>query len=198
MLPDYLKVKKQLQKMLQYRLDYKYLSNMGPLANIPESMVFEGNQTVLIREDGSVDDRDPAVAITDIRVELSEVERMNPAIVLNKIDKAAEEMARQLGKAFYEEIGRLADEGDQVVAVDANAFSIDTYFEMLERIELDFDDAGNPGEIMAPVHPKHFPAVKAALEKAKGNPEAERRYHEIIERRREDFRVRESNRKLVG
>ena len=39
MLPDYLKVKKQLQKMLQYRLDYKYLSNMGPLANIPESMV---------------------------------------------------------------------------------------------------------------------------------------------------------------
>ena len=198
MLPDYLKVKKQLQKMLQYRLDYKYLSNMGPLANIPESMVFEGNQTVLIREDGSVNDRDPAVAIADIRVELSEVERMNPAIVLNKIDKAAEEMARQLGKAFYEEIGRLADEGDQVVAVDANAFSIDTYFEMLERIELDFDDAGNPGEIMAPVHPKHFPAVKAALEKAKGNPETERRYHEIIERRREEFRVRESNRKLVG
>ena len=198
MLPDYLKVKKQLQKMLQYRLNHEYLLNMGPLAKIPESMVLEGNKTVLIREDGSVDDRDPEVAITDIKVELSEVERMTPTIVLNKIDKAAREMARQLGKLFYEEIARLADEGNQVVAVDANSFSIDTYFEMLERIEMDFDEAGNPGEIMAPVHPRDFPAIKDALEKAAGDPETDRRYHAIMERRREEFRVRESNRKLVG
>ena len=198
MLPDYLKVKKQLQKMLQDRLDYKYLSNMGPLANIPESMVFEGNQTVLIREDGSVDDRDPAVAITDIRIELSEVERLTPAMILNKIDEAAEEMARQLGKAFYEEIGRLADEGDSVVAIEANSFSIEAYFDMLERIEMDFDEAGNPDEIMAPVHPEHFPAIAEIIARAKKDPETDRRYHAIMERRREEFRVRENNRKLVG
>ena len=119
-------------------------------------------------------------------------------MVLDKIDEAAEEMARQLGKFYYEEIARLADEGDHVIAVDANSFSIDSFFDMLERIEMDFDEAGNPDEIMAPVHPEHFPAVAKIMARAAEDPETDRRYHAIMERRREEFRVRESNRKLVG
>ena len=198
MFPDYLNVKEKVQRMLNRRLNQAYLSYRGPLANIPTSMVFEGHKTVLIQEDGSVQERDPEVAITDIRVEWEEVEEMTHEMVLDKIDKAAEEMARQSGKLFYEELGRLADESGHVVAVDANSFSIDAHFDMLERMEIDFDQAGNPDEIMAPVHPKHFPTVRDAMAKAKEDPQTERRFQAIMERKKEEFRVRESNRKLVG
>ena len=201
MLPDFLKVKEKLQKMLDYQMRRAHLSHMGPLANIPVSMVFEGSKTVLIREDGSVEEQSSEIAIADIEVKSTEVEEMRPEMVLDKVDNAAQKIAEQQARTFYRQLDKSAEEGGNVVSSGGEPFSIDLqdlHFELLEKIDMDFDEAGNPQGVAFVVNPKVMPSIADALSQALADPDNERRHKEIIERKREEWRVRVSSRKLVG
>ena len=198
MLPDFLKTKEKLHKMLHYKMMQNHISHMGPLANIPVSMIFEGNKTVTVREDGSVEERNLEEVTAELEINMAEFEKMNHEMVLDKINDVSEEMAGKSKKSLFKEIGRSAEEVGNVVSAGGEPFSIDMHFEMLEKIEIDFDEAGNPGQIICPVNPKFFPSIAKVISQAKDDPETDRRYKAIMERKREEWRARESNRKLVG
>ena len=198
MFPDFVNVKEKLQKMLNYQMRQTHLSHMGPLAKIPVSMIFEGNRTVLIREDGSVDEMQPKVAATDIEVKLAEAEKITPEMVRDKINDAAEEIAEQQARTFYKKIDISAEEVGNVVTSGGEPFSIDLYLDLLEKVDIDFDEAGNPEGLAFAVNPSALPSIAKVISQAKNDPETDRRYKAIMERKREEFRVRESNRKLVG
>ena len=193
MFPDFLKVKGRLQKMLDYEMKQAHLSHMGPLADIPKSIIFEGNKTVVVREDGSVEEGGLEESRVEIRVELAEVEEMTHEMVLDKINSAAEEMAGKLKKSFYEQIEKSANEVGNVVDAGGEPFSIDRLLEMLEKIDIDFDEAGNPTLVMVA-----GTKLKSSIDKVLADPENNRRYHALMERKKEEWRARESNRKLVG
>ena len=97
--------------MLDYQMRRAHLSHMGPLANIPVSMVFEGSKTVLIREDGSVEEQSSEIAIADIEVKSTEVEEMRPEMVLDKVDNAAQKIAEQQARTFYRQLDKSAEGG---------------------------------------------------------------------------------------
>lgn len=198
MLPDYLKIKEKLQKMLDYQMRQANLSHLGPLAKISVSMNFEGNRTVLIRGDGSVDEMQPKVASTEIEVKLAEAETMTPEMVNDMINNAAEEIAAQQAGIIYKKIDKYAEEDGTVVSSGGGPFSIDKYFELLEKIDIDFDEAGNLEGLAFVVNPKAYHQIVDVLSKGLSKPENKRRYQQIIERKREEFRVRENHRKLVG
>ncbi len=198
MLPDFLKTKERLEIMLDLAFRQSHLSHLGPIACVPVSLYFEGNRTILIRADGSVEEMNPRQAKTELQVNTKEFEKMNEATVFNKIDSAAEEMAGQQAKSFYEEVGKAAEEVDNVVSADGQPFSMDIFFEGLEKIDIDFDEEGNPSNLMCPVNPKLFPSVKKVIEDAKSDPEIDKRFETLMERKKDEWRVRESNRKLVG
>ena len=69
---------------------------MGPLANVRASMIFEGSKTVVIREDGSYDERN-LENYSELEVKFEEVEKMPHEMVLDKIN-GAEEMAGKVKK----------------------------------------------------------------------------------------------------
>ena len=198
MLPDFLKIKEKLQKLLDYQMRQANLSHLGPLAKISVSMNFEGNRTVLIRGDGSVDEMQPKVASTEIEVKLAEAETMTPEMVNDMINNAAEEIAAQQAGIIYKKIDKYAEEDGTVVSSDGEPFSIDKYFELLEKIDIDFDEAGNLEGVAFVANPKAYPLIVDVLSQGLAKPENKRRYQQIIERKREEFRVRENNRKLVG
>ena len=198
MLPDFLKTKEKLEIMLDYSFRQAVLSHLGPVANVPISLSFEGNRTILIRADGSIEEMDPEQATAELQVNYEEFEEMNDAAVLNKIDGAAEEMASQQAKSLYEEVGKAAEQVGNVVSADGKPFSMDLFFEGLEKIDIDFDEDGNPSGLMCPVSPELYPSVVKAVEQAKTDPEMDKRYDAIMERKKEEWRVRESHRKLVG
>ena len=198
MLPDFLKVKEKLELMLYYVFNQDHLTHLGPVANVPVSLVFEGNKTILIREDGSVEEMDPKLATAKLEVNTSEFEKMNDEIVFNKINDVAENIAEQQAKSFYEVVGKAAEEVGNVVSADGEPFSMDLFFEGLQKIDVDFDESGNPIGLAVAMSPKLYQSAAKVFEKAKNDPEMDKRFDAIMERKKEEWRVRESNRKLVG
>ena len=198
MLPDFPKVKDKLALMLYYEFNQDLSSHLGPIANVPVSLVFEGNKTMLIREDGSVEETEAKKATAKLQVVLSEFENMDDEIVSNKINEVAEEIAGQQAKSFYEVVDKAAEEVGNVVSADGKPFSMDMFFEMLEKIDVDFDENGDPIGLMVAMSPELFRSAAKVLEQAENNPEMNKRFDAIMERKREEWRVRENNRKLVG
>ena len=191
MFPDFLKTKEKLQRMLNEEMKEVRLKHMGPLANVRESMIFEGNKTVVVREDDSIDEENLESITVKLEVKFDEVEKMNHEMVLDKINRAAEEMAVKTSELFFEQLTKITDETGNVVSSDGAPFSIDLFLELLGKMEIDFDEAGNPSGLS-------FVPFTSSISRVISQAEADPRYQAIIERKKEEWYVREGNRKLVG
>lgn len=194
MLPDFLKTKEKLRRKLDYTLKHAILSHIVPIDDIPESISFEGNKTVTIYEDGSVSKTDPKDIDVKLAAKSADVETMTHEMVLEIIDRLAKKIAEEQKKLFYEEIGRSAAEVGNVISGDGNSLTIDMLYQMLEKIPRDFDERGNPTELRVAVSPSLFSSIANIISQAEADP----RFHALIEQKKEEWRVRESNRKLVG
>ena len=191
MFPDFLKTKEKLQKMLNQEMKKARLFHMGPLANVRESMIFEGNKTVVIREDSSIEETNLEQITARLEIKFEEVEKMSPEMVLDKINGIAEEMAAKTLELFLQRLAKITDETGNVVSADGEPFSIDLFLQLLETIEIDFDEAGNPSGLS-------FLPLTSSISKTISQAEADPRYQAIIKRKREEWYAREGNRKLVG
>ena len=172
--------------------------HLGSLANAPVSRMFEGNKSIIVREDGSIADMNPQAITAEFVINLAEIEGMSHEMILDKINTMAKEMAEKQAKLSYEVIGKSAEEVGNVVNADGETFSIDLFFQALEKIDRDFDESGNPSELTCTVNPKLFHSIAKIIKQAKTDPKINKRFKALMERKREEWRVRENNRKLVG
>lgn len=198
MLPDFLKTKDKLQRMIDFNLKQGILLHLGPLADIRETKLFEGSKTVINRDDGSVSEIESEEISVMLKSDMNEVETMTHEKVLEKIDHIAKELAEKQAKLFYTKIDELAKEAGNVVSAEGETFSMDIFFEVLEKISRYFDHAGKPDEIRFTASPELFQSISKVFNEAKSDPETQKRFDAIMEQKREEWRVRESNRKLVG
>ena len=88
--------------------------------------------------------------------------------------------------------------GNQVDAGGA-PFSADLYFEMLEKLQIDFDDLGEPdtGGARLVMHPDMAERVIPLMKAWEADETFQQRYRDLMLRKRDEWRDRESNRKLV-
>ena len=192
MIPDYLKLKEKLKKKINHTMQQALLSHLGPIADAPTFIFFEGNKAIIIREDGSVGEMNPKGMRVDQEIKLSELEGMNHEMVLDKINCLAKKMAEKQEKLSYEVMRKAAQEVGNVTNSSGGSFSIDALLKVLEKMHIDFDEEGQPSGLTFVANP-NAPIDEAFLQAA-DDP----RYQALMERKREEWRVRENNRKLVG
>lgn len=194
MLPDFLKTKEKLKKMLISEMKKAQFRHMGPFADSPQLNIFEGDEVILIRADGSRGEMKMRKMQATVDFKLEEVEEMTHEKVLDKIDAMSREMAKQIATRGYEVIDEAAQEVGNVTSADGKPLSVDLLLEGLEKMHLSFDEEGQPSGLRLVVHPK----MSSSLEKIYSEIESHPRYQELMERKREEERVRENNRELVG
>ena len=101
-------------------------------------------------------------------------------------------MAEKQAKLSYEVIRKTAEEVGNVTNSSEGSFSIGSLLKALEKMHIDFDEEGQPIGLTFVANP-NSPIDKAFLQAA-DDP----RYQALMERKREEWRVRENNRALVG
>ncbi len=194
MLPDFLKTKEKLKKMLDSERKKAELLHLGPVADAPKSMIFEGNKTIIIYQDGSCAEMKMEKATSTLEVKWEEVETMTHETVLNKINEPAKEMAEQIAKSYYGTLIEAAEEASNVTSTDGKPLSVDMILEMVKEMHLSFDEEGRASGLRFVGNFKGSPSFSEVLSQAQADP----RYEELMEQKREEWRVRENNRELVG
>jgi hypothetical protein len=198
MLPDFSEIKKRLRKLQLARIKRAEAMLLSPFSEVPEHIVFEGDKLLLVREDGSIEQTEIREITVERQIDLTEVEKMSPETIRQRLDAVAQEMAFKKSKILFEDLEKTVRKTGNIVDVGGKPFSIDDFFKLLEKIWLEFDENDKPIMPMIVVGDKVSDEIAKVLRQAESDPECKKRFQEVIEKKRMEWRDREANRKLVG
>lgn len=200
MTPDFPSIKEKLHKILLQRWKNVVYAQTSPFSH-NRRMIHEGGESkrdVIIREDGSIEETKFAESRGEFEVKFAEVEFLTFDKVIEKIDAAASKMAEMQSRKMYESIAEATDRVGNVLDGKGRPFSAEMVLEMFDKVMLDFDEKGELHNFAIVIPPAMSKKVKEELEKIEEDPVLKKRFDEIITRKKDEWRVRESNRKLVG
>jgi len=197
MLPDFPKTKSLIEKRHMKRFQRAHAEGLGPFMDMPQSHVHEGHRVGLIREDGVLDEIEWKTAEGHETINLDQVENWTEEQIYAHYDRMATQMAFQQKKMMYEEINKAVKSVGNDVALNGPP-SGEGLLKVYERMWIDFQDDGKQGPLTLVCSPEAQSQFERAFQQLETDPELRMRFEELMDRKRNEWRERESARKLVG
>lgn len=198
MLPDLPSLKQDIVRALNIYVQKKIREGLGVLNEAPKRTMHEGDRQRVVREDGSVDESPLHRSGTELTLDHEEIPFLTIEARQQKLDVIAAEMARQMSEHMFGTINRVIDERGQSFDNMGQPLSAESIFQMMEKIETDFDEQGNPAQMSVVIPPALASVSKQIISQFETDPVLQKRYLAIIEKKRMAWRDREATRKLVG
>jgi hypothetical protein len=198
MLPDYPNLKRQFRKRLLQMMQRK-INQRAPLAGrIPHYRQVEGSETSYEDNLGTIRDS----KAQEVRAAFTIPRNLPPLKTVQQVfealEGAAEDMARQSETMIFQKLDESTREAGNVLDAGGRPFEPAMLLEMLDSIWIDFDDNGKPEMPTIVLHPDMFNSVKDRFQELEADRDFMAKRAKIIARKKEEWRDRESHRKLVG
>jgi hypothetical protein len=84
-----------------------------------------------------------------------------------------------------------------VVNNGGKPFSIDSFFEVMEKIQIEFDEFGKPNMPTMVVSSEGAERAKEVIQEAENNPDVKKRMDELLAKKKEEYDAEQARRKLV-
>jgi hypothetical protein len=200
MLPEFPELSKRLDKLLVEAVQRETIGNDPILGGIPRHILFEGRPE-LERENGTRDNTGLQQFKTEWKLKRDDLKgsfQQVFSIVYISMLEAFENFAKQQFKYLIDQIERVTKEVGTYTDLSGKEFTIDDFFETLEKMDFSFDENGNP--YLPQMVGGKYAAEKfnQVLTEAFANPDTIERFKKLIEGKREEWHDRESDRILVG
>jgi len=198
MLPDYPKTKALWAESNRERIRRAHDAELGVFANVQVTQLHEGGKLILVREDGSMSETPMkrVEATVELEVDVRQLEELDAKDVGKMLDSMGEKLAAKKGRTFIDCI----DAGVRSVGnvTDPSKSTLEQFFEGLEKVQLEFDDRGNPPEMQYVVGSEETAQkIEEIISQIESNPTLRRRREDIIQKKKEEWRDREAARNLV-
>ena len=197
MIPDFPTEKEKLTKAWTHYVEVRSYALLGFMEETPSYRHHEGNLWQLIRDDGSSSESEYQEISAAFIIDRKDVPGLTPEKIREKLDAIADEMAGQMSHHVIATIKRATDEAGNTIDAKGKKFSPEFFLDMLDRMQLSFDEDGTwqPPTLIVP--PGFVETNKELISLFENNPDLRTRQKEIIDRQREEWRAREAYRKLV-
>ena len=198
MLPDLPNLKRDLQTIFDRTFRKMLNARLGILGEIPKSIAHEGNRMRTIRANGSVEDSIFKKSSVDLELKLEEIPRLTLRQRIAMFEDSAEKMAYQISEHMFGSLNAALEKAGQTVNQQGKPLDAGVVFEVLEKIQLEFDRSGKIDPLSIVISPALEPRAKHVLNLIASDPMLQKRFHEIMQRKWIEWRDREADRKLVG
>jgi hypothetical protein len=197
MLPDFPDVKRVILRSAAH------LTRMGAeqdplLGAIPTFRQHEGNRATLRRVDGTeavLDYRTPLTAQVEFTID--QVREKGPEVAREAARSMAHDLNQQLANKLIDTIDKATEEVGNVIQAGGKPFSTRTYLDALRKMDLGFDDEGNWEPLQFVAGEQLSKRIDAVLEEAERDCAFIAERDAIVAEKREEWRAREANRRLV-
>jgi hypothetical protein len=196
MLPDFPRIKNGIQEIIKQELQNQ-IRQEPFLSQFKVKQVFEGNKMSIKTENGELDQINYKEIYSKHSIDREDVIMRGPIVFMENIQSMAEEIIKQETRNIFSKFNDITKKTGKVVNGKGDPFTHDLLLELLEKIQIDFDDQGNPYMPALVVPPNIFSKLKEKLPEWEANPEYKRKFEEIINKKRREWHDRESHRKLV-
>ena len=166
----------------------------GILSVIKEKPVHEGNQIGVKSYSESLVLKSPRAFVSEINLDRHRLIREGPSYSMELLTASSKSTREELSKHAYQDIQEYSKGAGTTFDAGAQMISFDIFLKFFQMLEIDFDDAGKP----------HMPTIITKtgdlankFRHWQNNPEYIARMEAVINEKRQVWRDRESNRKLV-
>lgn len=197
MLPDFPDEKAKFMAFWERYADLVREKNLGFISDIVSYSQPEGGRWQLDRNDGTSSESAYHLVSSKISLKDEEILTLNLADILKKFAELGMEMASQMSSYFYQSLREISTQTGNIVNAHGQPFNKDVFLQSIEAVGLSFDDRGQPLHPAIVMNPHLWESIKDDIAEWETDPEFVRRHEAIIVGKKEEWRVRQSNRKLV-
>src|SRR5882762_5250952 len=198
MLPDYPNLKRKFRQRLIRFMQGKINERAPMMARISHFRQWEGADFSLTDPSGTT----KTSSAREVKAGFSIPRNLPPLKTIQEVfmalNAAAEDMARQSETMLFQRLDESVRESGNILDCAGRPFAPAVLLESLDKMWIDFDENGKPEMPTIVLHPDLFNSIKDRLPEWEADPEFRAKHQEIIARKKEEWRDRESNRKLVG
>lgn len=197
MIPDFPQEKEKLMQYWNNYLSARCNERLCFSGTFLSYMNHEGHKWALNRADGTKDDQTYHEIQSLINIDVSEVPSLTPDKIQEKLDKIVDEMTTQVEQNMFVYISRLAKEVGNEVNAEGQPLTQELFLQMLDKMDFEFDESGNwkPPSII--IDPDLWAAKKDEIKSWETDEAFQAKQKALIEKKKEEWRDRENNRKLV-
>jgi hypothetical protein len=197
MLPDYPELKGRFEAIFSRFMNARVKEKLGPtFRSMRQQRIFEGKRSSIRRASGSEDTTAFEETGVGLQFAFDEIPRLGVLDVLKRLDEMADKMAREISQRLFASMNATLDKHGQSLNAGGRPPSAELILEMLGGLEMSFED-GKPG-IQLVHHPSMTEEFQAAAAELMNDPDKSRLYRDLMDRKREEWRARESDRSLDG
>ncbi|MBS1805504.1 MAG: hypothetical protein JST28_19245 [Acidobacteria bacterium] len=190
MLPDFPTLKKILDDVAFLRIDAATREKWPILNTIRGFTAHEGAEHSFLQEGFGTIVQKPEAHQARVEIKFAEVPDLIGERLHLKLDGIATEMAKQAAAQFYARLGEETAKVGNAIDAEGKPMSQELALRMLERVEW------TPDSIFL-AHPTMAEALGKQWKEWEKDRAFMKQYNEIMSRKKEQWRDRESNRKLV-
>jgi hypothetical protein len=196
MLPDFPKQKRHIEHLLQEGLMQRMLKD--PLVGmIPRTPLYEGSALRTHSPEGYEDTVPLQEHGFETVIPHDELVEKGPDAYFARLDEVAQQMLDAQKKMLIAKLEEVTAQTGNVFDARGKPFSPEMLLDAMEKIDVEFDDTGEPQKQSILMNPVMYASVKDKLAEWDKDPELLKRHAEVIEKKRKEWLDRENNRKLV-
>lgn len=196
MLPDFPEIKGKLLDLFLFGIKYILHQNAPMVALTPKHIIHEGNKTILIREETEIVDIPIKKFSSELKFDIKELESLSLKSVFERFQKMALDFATDQEKYLIETLNKELEKVGNVINNKGQPLDPDLFLKLIEKIQLDFNPDGTPKFPFIFASEKLMNKLKEIFKLLSKEP-YKSKFEGILEKKRLEYHVRESNRKLV-
>ena len=196
MLPDFPKIKNKWSKWFFNKITQKS-RQVSFLAQVPRVTHFEGDGTNTTDVEGRTESSEYDTLSGTLEVNRKDLIDRGPASLYEEMDKIAQEFGNQQIATILERVRESTRRTGNVVDAAGQSFNPEHFLSLLEKIEIEFDDDGRHNTLSLVVPPGLQGQLKEKMGEWMKDASFKNKHDEIMNKKRQEWYDRESNRKLV-
>lgn len=196
MLPDFPALKAEIQKTIEAGLRKRVDTGDPVFAQVKRIIQHEGGEIRYEQLGGGAVQEGFERIGAYFTVPITDVPTLVGEKLEAKLEEITQELISQSAKAFFKKMEEVCQKAGTAKDAGGKPISPEMLLDMISTAQMEFGPDGKPTQSFI-IHPDMLPAVKKVAEQIENDPELKRKHAEILERQREAWAARESNRKLV-
>lgn len=196
MLPDFPKIKAKVGEALN-RFVRNLIRQEPLLSRITNVRVFEGNRLATKGVTDEIDQSPFKEMRSDLVIDRKELIDKGIMAYIENIQGTVEDIQRQQTKMVFEGVQKATERIGNIVDGKGRPFDFELFYGVVEKVQIEFDEAGNPFLPQLFVSPELGLKLKELMPQWNANPDYKQRMEALMAKKRKEWNDRESNRKLV-
>ena len=170
----------------------------GILQRIDGHIIHEGKRTAIRRPDDSLDETDIVSHGAEIKFGYEEIEGIDLPIVLEKLRSMAEQFKTHRVRYLAETLNAVTQKTGNIHDAKGRPLTVEDIFSMLEKVEINFERNELSGDMTIWASSQMEPVFQRLQREFDASPELQKRWNELMDKKRNDYRAREADRNLAG